>query len=111
MAVLAQFGQSVPLQLRALPDAETQARCELVGVAPCNRDSGQWRGQRAIWGGRARVRKVLYMATLLAVRRNPVLEARYQRLLAKGKAKKVALVACMRELLVTRNAMIRRQTH
>ena len=65
----------------------------LVGVAPLNKDSGKFQGKRRIWGGRASVRRVLYMATLVAVRFNPTIEAFYQRLLDKGKLKKVALTA------------------
>lgn len=83
----------------------------LVGVAPFNRDSGQLRGQRCIWGGRARVRCALYRATLVAVRHNPVLRCHYEQLLARGKVKKVALVACMGKLLVILNAMMKTQTH
>jgi len=64
-----------------------------VGVAPLNKDSGKFQGKRRIWGGRASVRRVLYMATLVAVRFNPPIEAFYQRLLDKGKLKKVALTA------------------
>jgi transposase len=79
----------------------------LVGVAPFNRDSGKYRGARTIWGGRASIRAVLYMGTLVAVRHNPILSAFYARLLAQGKAKKVALVACMHKLLRILNAMIR----
>ena len=82
----------------------------LVGVAPFNRDSGAWRGRRSIWGGRARVRAALYMATLTAVRHNPRLRASYQRLLAAGKPPKVALTACMRKLLVICNALCKDQT-
>jgi transposase len=70
-----------------------------VGVAPFNRDSGMWRGKRQIWGGRAPVRAVLYMATLSAVRTNPVVRTFYQRLINAGKLHKVALVACMHKLL------------
>ena len=81
----------------------------LAGVAPFNRDSGQWRGQRHIEGGRSPLRHGLYMATLVATRCNPVIQACYQRLLAKGKAKKVALIACMRKLLTILNAMVRKQ--
>lgn len=81
----------------------------LVGVAPLNRDSGQWRGQRHIGGGRAAVRNVLYMATLSAVRWNPAIRTFYERLCQRGKAKKVALVAAMRKLLVMLNAMTRDQ--
>lgn len=81
----------------------------LVGVAPMAHDSGRLRGKRAIAGGRARVRQVLYMATLVATRRNPVIRRHYDRLLAAGKPKKVALVACMRKLLLILNAMMRDQ--
>jgi transposase len=83
----------------------------LVGVAPLNWDSGTFRGRRAIWGGRAQVRAALYMATLCAVRHNPVLRAFYQRLVARGKAKKLALVACMRKLLTILNTMAAQNTH
>jgi transposase len=79
----------------------------LVGVAPYNCDSGTLRGRRHCWGGRAPVRQVLYMATLAATRCNPVIRPYYQRLVAAGKPKKVALVACMRRLLVILNAMVR----
>lgn len=81
----------------------------LVGVAPMNRDSGKMRGRRVITGGRARVRAVLYMATLTATRTNPVIRAFYRRLVDAGKIKKVALVACMRKLLTMINAMVRDQ--
>lgn len=79
----------------------------LVGLAPLNRDSGVRRGRRIIWGGRSSVRAVLYMAALSAARYNPVVASFYRRLLAAGKAKKLALVACARKLLVTLNALIR----
>lgn len=82
----------------------------LVGVAPFNQDSGKRRGPRRIQGGRASVRTVLYMAALAGSRCNPVLKVFYQRLLAAGKKKKVALVACMRKLLTILNAMIRDMT-
>ena len=72
----------------------------LVGVPPLNRDSGSFRGRRIVWGGRANVRAPLYMAALVATRFNPVIRSFYQRLCAAGKAKKVALTACMRKLLV-----------
>lgn len=81
----------------------------LVGVAPFNRDSGIFRGRRSVWGGRASVRKALYMATLVAVRHNPELNEFYTRLREAGKPAKVALVACMRKLLTMLNAMIRDQ--
>lgn len=79
----------------------------LVGVAPLARDSGTHRGKRHTWGGRSEVRSVLYMATLTAVRHNPVLKRFHQRLLEVGKPPKVALVACMRKLIVILNAMAR----
>jgi transposase len=79
----------------------------LVGVAPFNDDSGKTRGKRKIQGGRKQVRRALYMATLVATRFNPVIARFYQRLLAAGKPKKVALVACMRKLLTILNAMVK----
>lgn len=83
---------------------------KLVGIAPLNCDSGTLRGQRRIWGGRADVRNVLYMATLSAIRHNPVIREFYQRLVARGKIKKVALVACMRKLLTILNRMVKDNT-
>ena len=80
----------------------------LVGVAPLNKDSGKFRGKRRIWGGRAKVRCVLYMATLVAVRFNPPIKSFYDRLISKGKLKKVALIACMHKLLILLNAMMRK---
>jgi transposase len=79
----------------------------LVGVAPLARDSGTMRGRRSVWGGRARIRAVLYMAPVTAIRVNPPIRALYQRLCAAGKPKKVALVACMRKLLTILNALAR----
>lgn len=79
----------------------------LVGVAPINRDSGVMRGRRMIFGGRSSVRHVLYMAALVASRHNPVIKVFYARLIAAGKPKKVALVACMRKLLTILNAMVK----
>ncbi|MFL1495703.1 transposase, partial [Pseudomonas antarctica] len=83
----------------------------LVGVAPFNCDSGLYKGRRRIWGGRAEVRSVLYMAVLSSKSHNPVIERFYNHLLAAGKTKKVALVACMRKLLTILNAMVRDQKH
>jgi len=82
----------------------------LVGVAPHPWESGKFKGRRTIWGGRAHVRTMLYMAALSAVRYNPPLRAHYQALLERGKAKKLALVACMRKLLITLNAILRDAT-
>ena len=79
----------------------------LVGVAPFNQDSGQWRGRRRVWGGRSQVRRALYMAVVAAVRFNPVIRTFYQRLRQAGKPAKVALTAGMRKLLVILNAMTR----
>jgi transposase len=79
----------------------------LVGVAPLNYDSGQMKGKRRVFGGRASVRQVLYMSALVAVRYNPVLKEFYDRLLQRGKLKKVALVACMHKLLTILNAIIK----
>ena len=93
--------------LPELGQLNRQKIAALVGVAPFNHESGKQRRQRRIFGGRASVRSVLYMATLSAVRHNPVIKSFYQRLLAKGKLKKVALTACMRKLLVILNAMVK----
>lgn len=79
----------------------------LVGVAPMNRDSGISRGKRTVYGGRATVRSAIYMATIVAMRYNPVVRACYQRLVNAGKQKKVAIVACMRKLLIIMNAMVK----
>ena len=97
----------------ALPELGTLTRQQiaaLVGVAPLNRDSGTLRGRRTVWGGRAHVRAVLYMGTLVAVRHNPLIAPFYQRLCAAGKVKKVALTACMRKLLTILNAMLKHRT-
>lgn len=94
-------------ELGSLPPRELSA---LVGVAPLNRDSGTLRGKRAVWGGRARVREALYMGALVASRYNPHIKEFYERLVAAGKPKKVALVACMRKLLVILNALLRDRT-
>lgn len=81
----------------------------LVGVAPLNCESGILRGRRIIWGGRSRVRAALYMATLVAIRYNPVIRQFYERLCAGGKAKKVALTACLHKLLIILNAILRQR--
>jgi len=95
-----------------LPELGTLNRREisaLAGVAPFNRDSGQSHGRRSIWGGRALARSALYMAALVGARHNPVLRTFYQRLRQAGKPSKVALVACMRKLLVILNTMLKQQ--
>jgi transposase len=99
IAELPELGQLTEKQIAAL-----------VGVAPLARDSGKMRGRRLVWGGRAPVRAVLYMAALVASRNNPVIRAFYLRLRAAGKPPKVALTACMRKLLVILNAMVRAST-
>ena len=104
-------GEQISRTLLAnLPELGTLNRRQiaaLVGVAPYNRDSGTLRGKRAVWGGRSRVRGVLYMGALVASRHNPAIRDFYQRLLAAGKPKKVALVASMRKLLVILNGMLK----
>ena len=104
-------GEQLSLTLLAyLPELGTLDRrkiAALVGVAPFNRDSGTLRGKRTVWGGRARIRAVLYMGALVASRHNPVIRDFYQRLLAAGKPKKLALIACMRKLLVILNSMLK----
>ena len=100
LALLPELGQLSPKQIAAL-----------VGVCPFNRDSGRWHGKRSIFGGRAGVRTVLYMAIVSAIRWNPLIKAFYQRLLAAGKPKKLAMTACMRKLLVILNAMMRDRTN
>jgi transposase len=99
LAELPELGSLPPKQLAAL-----------VGVAPLNRDSGAFRGRRAVWGGRATVRAALYMGALVATRHNPQIKEFYERLLGAGKPRKVALVACMRKLLIILNAMLKNHT-
>jgi transposase len=99
---------SLIAQLPELGQLNERELAALVGVCPFSRDSGTMRGRRSIWGGRARVRAALYMAALVASRHNPVLKAFYQRLLAAGKLKKVALVACMHKLLLILNALVKK---
>ncbi len=82
----------------------------LVGLAPFNKDSGKFQGKRCIWGGRAEVRSVLYMATLSAIRHNPVIHQFHARLVGAGKKPKVAITACMRKLLTILNAMVKTNT-
>ena len=98
------------LDLPELGTLSRQQLAALVGGAPLNRDRGPRRGSRTIWGGRASVRATLYMSTLVAVRYHPVLNACDARWRAVGKAAKVALTACMRQLLTILNAMVKRHT-
>lgn len=96
--------------LASLPELGTVSRQKisaLTGLCPYNRDSGKYKGKRSIWGGRAAVRSVLYMAALSAVRYNPVIKAFYDKLRQAGKLHKVAITAAMRKLLVILNAMMR----
>lgn len=96
--------------LAALPELGSlshQQIAKLVGVAPLNCDSGKHKGKRVTWGGRGDVRSALYMATLSALRYNPIIRDFYQRLLSKGKQTKVAIVACMHKLLTILNAIIK----
>lgn len=96
--------------LVALPELgrlDRRTIAALVGLAPFNRDSGKMRGRRTIYGGRGRIRTLLYMAATTAVRSNPVIRAFYERLKARGKPHKVAMVACMRKMLTILNAMVR----
>ncbi len=98
-------------ELPELGQLNRQKISALVGVAPFNRDSGKFKGQRKIWGGRARIRATLYMAALTATRCNPAIRPFYQRLIANGKPHKVAMVACMRKMLTILNVMVRTNTH
>ena len=98
------------LQAADVPELGALSRREiaaLVGLAPFNRDSGQMRGKRGTFGGRAAVRRALYMATLAAIRFSRVIGHFYERFVTAGKPKKVAIVACMRKLLTILNAMVR----
>lgn len=102
--------RSLMAELPELGELNRKQIAALAGIAPLNRDSGTLRGRRSIWGGRAAVRAVLYMAALVASRHNAVIRAFYKRLRNAGKAPKVALVACMRKLLTILNAMIKHKT-
>lgn len=97
-------------RLPELGELNRRAIAALTGLAPFARDSGQRRGQRSIWGGRADVRSVLYMATIAALRTNPAIKNFYLRLIAAGKPTKVAITACMRKLLTILNTMMRTNT-
>lgn len=98
---------SLMAKLPELGKLDRRAVAALVGVAPLNRDSGLFKGSRSVWGGRADVRTALYMATMSAIRYNPVISAFYERLKERGKKFKVAVTACMRKLIVILNAMLK----
>ena len=102
-----QSARQLIINMPELGQCSRQEIAALVGVAPFNRDSGPRRGQRTTSGGRTEVRSTLYMATLAATRCNPVIRGHYQNLLANGKLRKVALIACLRKLLTMLNAMVR----
>lgn len=102
-----QLSRTLLAELPELGQLGRRQIAALVGVAPYPHESGKFKGRRTIWGGRAGVRTMLYMAALSAVRHNPPLRAHYRLLLERGKAKKLALVACMRKLLITLNAILR----
>ena len=101
---------SLLAELPELGSLDRRGAAAVVGVAPLNRDSGKHRGSRRCWGGRGHVRAALYMAALVGVRYNPTLKEFYERLVRAGKAKKVALTACMRKLLTILNAMLKHHT-
>jgi transposase len=103
-----QTARVLVIELPELGSCSRQQGAALVGLAPMNRDSGQFRGKRMIIGGRAGVRRALYMAALAASRSNPVIRQHYKKLHAAGKPFKVAIVACMRKLLTIVNAMLRK---
>ena len=94
-------------ELPELGSLDRRKIAALVGVAPINRDSGAFRGRRMVLGGHASVRTALYMPTLTAIRRNPALQAFYQRLIGRGRPAKVAITGCMRKLLVILKAILR----
>lgn len=102
-----QLARTLIAELPELGRLNRRQVAALVGVAPFNRDSGRLRGTRAVWGGRAPVRQVLYMAALSAVRANPDIRAAYDRMRGAGKPAKLALVACMRRLIICLNAMLK----
>ena len=102
--------RTLVLELPELGTLTRQQIAALVGVAPLNGDSGTMRGRRTMWGGRAHVRSVFSMGTLVATRDNPQITALYQRLLAAGKVKKVALTACIHKFLTILNAMLKHRT-
>lgn len=105
------LSRSLLARLPELGQLNRREIVHLVGVAPLNQDSGLHRGKRRVWGGRAELRAVLYMAALTGIRHNPMLRSFYKRLCAAGKPKKVALTACMRKLITVLNVMVKNNTH
>lgn len=105
-----QTAHSLTVELPELGRLNRKQIARLVGLAPINRDSGTMRGKRTTGGGRSHVRRSLYMPTLVAVKHNPKLRATYEHLLAQGKSKMVALIACMRKLVTILNVMVRQKT-
>lgn len=101
------LSMSLMAKMPELGRLDRRQAAALVGVAPLNRDSGLYKGSRCVWGGRADVRTALYMATLSAVRHNPVISGFYKQLKQRGKKPKVALTACMRKMIVMLNAMMK----
>ncbi len=104
------LGATLLVEVPELGELSGKQIASLLGVAPFNRDSGALRGRRTVWGGRAPARQTLFMATLAATRHNPLIQAFYLRLCAAGKAKKAALTACMRKLLLILNSMLKHRT-
>src|SRR5262249_48773467 len=101
---------NVLLYMPELGQLSPKEASALAGVAPFNRDSGQMKGKKQIWGGRAQVRTALYMAVLSACKSNATIKRFYDRLIQRGKLAKVAMVACMRKLIIIMNAMMRDNT-
>ncbi|MGD1944319.1 MAG: transposase [Leptolyngbyaceae cyanobacterium] len=101
---------SLLVHLPELGKATNKQIAALAGLAPFNRDSGNYKGKRSTWGDRAPARSALYMAAMVAVRHNPPIQAFYHQLLERGKTKKVALIACARKLLSCLNAMLKQRT-
>ncbi len=104
------ISRSILVDLPEIGHVNNKKIAALAGVAPFNNDSGTWKGKRVVWGGRSGVRSALYMGTLSATQHNPVIKKFYERLIKAGKAKKVAITACMRKLLTILNSMAKNRT-
>ncbi len=104
------ISRSILVDLPEIGHVNNKKIAALAGVAPFNNDSGTWKGKRVVWGGRSGVRAALYMGTLSATQHNPVIKKFYERLIKAGKAKKVAITACMRKLLTILNSMAKTGT-